>query len=221
MEEEDINWSPMNHKYKSNGSGSSLSLSPRTGTLAGLAGSPGANRIALSSSYGNNNSNSGNGYGHHLGLSLDRPPPLAPPSPNNSTIGLPSFMIPTQRGPRMSYSSIARTGVDEAQTDRYNMRNDRPSGVVSSQNTNELALLCPFAQQGTCRFGDKCKYLHGLPCPVCQKLVLHPHTPQEHNIHIQDCTRKQALINARNQQATHEDELECVICFDIVKGKLT
>ncbi|TPX48620.1 hypothetical protein SeMB42_g02928 [Synchytrium endobioticum] len=198
MEEEEMNTNHQHHgRLRSNGS---------SGNLAGMvgslrAGSPGGGRLLPSSCY-INGSNSGLHHHHHpsmergsgLGVNHQRQP-LAPP----------------------------QHAADESQ-DRYTPRHDRASSDYNTNENNnayygEMELLCPFAQQGTCRFGEKCKYLHGLPCPVCQKLVLHPHAPQDHATHIQDCARKQAIVSARNQRATHDDELECVVCFEVVKRK--
>ncbi|TPX33221.1 hypothetical protein SmJEL517_g03821 [Synchytrium microbalum] len=247
MEEEEMVTSSRPRRNGSNSNLSGLAGSPvMNNRLSGLAGSPGgsrANGIGMnhingsniyqaSSSYGSNGyaSNGYQTYGQQsLGLGI------VPDKPNgvmniNLTARIPSdqhaqlsytspgsYLAPTQRGPRMmSYSSVARTGVEEnvmgALPARHETHITRPQ--------QELELLCPFAQQGTCRFGDKCKYLHGLPCPVCQKLVLHPQgSSQEHTEHIASCQRKQAIINARNAQADHADDLECVICFEVIKKK--
>lgn len=45
--------------------------------------------------------------------------------------------------------------------------------------SQERRKLCPFGMQGSCKFGERCRILHGLMCPVCGKLCLHPEGSQE------------------------------------------
>ena len=55
---------------------------------------------------------------------------------------------------------------------------------VLSEKMKNLQLrqiqLCPFAASGKCRFGDRCRYVHGETCPSCRKDCLHPYRQEEH-----------------------------------------
>ena len=90
--------------------------------------------------------------------------------------------------------------------------------------------LCPFAAHGNCRFGEGCRYLHGLDCPVCGKKVLHPQASSEEHQgvclrnsrtdHIQECKeRKLKLESLRDQSNVSNDSKECVVCMDVVTLK--
>ncbi|KAI8806987.1 hypothetical protein BJ742DRAFT_679476, partial [Cladochytrium replicatum] len=91
------------------------------------------------------------------------------------------------------------------------------SVIVSAATTEEP--LCPFAMQGNCRFADKCRYIHGDPCPVCLKFVLHPQKPSTHEEHIAECTVKQSEIDERNGAVQASTEMECVVCMEQVANK--
>ena len=68
--------------------------------------------------------------------------------------------------------------------------------------------LCPFSVQGTCKYGTKCKYLHGLPCPKCGKHCLDPRDdPSIHQEHIQAC------------RVLSSELKECVVCLETVQEK--
>ncbi|CAG8534429.1 810_t:CDS:2 [Cetraspora pellucida] len=73
--------------------------------------------------------------------------------------------------------------------------------------------LCPFGMAGNCRYGERCQSLHGLQCPSCLKLVLHPHlTPEEHQVHINECFSKQIQVT----DGIRPEDIECGICFEKV-----
>ena len=55
----------------------------------------------------------------------------------------------------------------------------------------EAAPLCPQGvATGDC-YDDDCPYLHGIECPVCELLVLHPFRPEEHDAHVEACAQEQ------------------------------
>jgi E3 ubiquitin-protein ligase makorin len=86
---------------------------------------------------------------------------------------------------------------------------------VTDARRNEM--LCPFAMAGHCRYGDTCRYLHGLACPSCSKHVLHPyHTPTEHDEHISQCLARQAVITKQRHKA---NQVACGICHERVAAK--
>ncbi|TPX69373.1 hypothetical protein SpCBS45565_g02379 [Spizellomyces sp. 'palustris'] len=93
---------------------------------------------------------------------------------------------------RPSYSNIAKVGVPVG------------SSVPSANSDDSVAKvddtpLCPFAMQGICRFGDeKCRYRHGLTCPVCLKQCLDPDGSAEE--HEGEAFNLCMLVEDRNTQ---------------------
>ncbi|KAJ1565023.1 hypothetical protein HK096_005004 [Nowakowskiella sp. JEL0078] len=91
-----------------------------------------------------------------------------------------------------------------------------PTMVVSENRENEDS-LCPFAAQGNCRYGDKCRYVHGMQCPICMKHVLHPNSSsQNHEAHIEACKLKQDEIDKQNAAVLGSEDMECVVCMERV-----
>lgn len=71
----------------------------------------------------------------------------------------------------LAYSAIARTGIKESWQNGIGSE----SAIARPTEKGNDGPLCPFAIQGICRFGDaKCRYRHGLPCPICGKQCLDP-----------------------------------------------
>ncbi|KAI8622311.1 hypothetical protein BC830DRAFT_1090275 [Chytriomyces sp. MP71] len=76
------------------------------------------------------------------------------------------------------------------------------SEVPSSSSTDGRAFapdddaLCPFAYNGLCRFGNKCRYTHGLKCPRCQKFCLHPRNMELRDKHLEECANSDILVRA-------------------------
>ncbi|KAJ3381431.1 hypothetical protein HDU84_005120 [Entophlyctis sp. JEL0112] len=98
--------------------------------------------------------------------------------------------------------------------------------------------LCPFAYNGLCRFGDKCRYTHGLKCPRCQKYCLHPYLANLRDKHLEECANRAHITLPRSGSenggvgafADHgggsgtigvkvSSEMDCVVCFDKVLKK--
>ncbi|KAI9206193.1 uncharacterized protein BJ171DRAFT_499060 [Polychytrium aggregatum] len=92
-----------------------------------------------------------------------------------------------------------------------------PSGTVAF----EAMVLCPFAMQGACRYGDKCRYIHGLECPSCGKCVLDPfHSPEQHEEeHIQKCRESKVLESKTEASLRNSEDMECVVCMEPVLSK--
>jgi len=114
--------------------------------------------------------------------------------------------IPTWHAP-LSYSAIAKANLKDSGV---------TSGVTIDSRRNEP--LCPYILAGNCRYGDRCHYLHGMPCPSCFKLVLHPYqTEEEHQKHILDCMNKQVQVAPEGTQLP--EEITCCICLEKVLSK--
>ncbi|KAI8587642.1 hypothetical protein BDZ88DRAFT_398360, partial [Geranomyces variabilis] len=80
--------------------------------------------------------------------------------------------------------------------------------------------LCPFAMQGNCRFGERCRYRHGLACPVCGKQCLDPDSdPQVHAEHIERCHERQEREARYDAQVAESADVDCVVCMETVKSK--
>ncbi|KAJ3175048.1 hypothetical protein HDU87_006444 [Geranomyces variabilis] len=80
--------------------------------------------------------------------------------------------------------------------------------------------LCPFAMQGNCRFGERCRYRHGLACPVCGKQCLDPDSdPQVHAEHIERCHERQEREARHDAQVAESADVDCVVCMETVKSK--
>lgn len=47
--------------------------------------------------------------------------------------------------------------------------------------------LCRFHLAGSCRYGDSCRYTHGVPCPVCGENAVHPTDGAEAERHLLAC----------------------------------
>ncbi|KNC98060.1 uncharacterized protein SPPG_06474 [Spizellomyces punctatus DAOM BR117] len=110
---------------------------------------------------------------------------------------------------RPSYSNIAKVGVPAMGSSVPSANPD--DSVVKVDDTP----LCPFAMQGICRFGDeKCRYRHGLTCPVCLKQCLDPDgSAEEHEAHM-------ILCHSRMEQKERVNEdIDCVVCMESVQTK--
>ncbi|TPX56178.1 hypothetical protein PhCBS80983_g04726 [Powellomyces hirtus] len=113
------------------------------------------------------------------------------------------------------YSAVARVGVPEE------LLEERASEDESSASkSNNSTPLCPFAMQGICRYGEHCRYRHGLSCPVCNKQCLDPDaSPTVHAEHIQQCQGKLERDQRYNAQLAESADVDCVVCMEPVKSK--
>ncbi|CAG8589031.1 11495_t:CDS:2, partial [Acaulospora colombiana] len=110
----------------------------------------------------------------------------------------------TQKTP-LSYSAITKAGLKD-------------SGATPglSIDSRRYEPLCPFGMAGKCRYGERCQNLHGLMCPSCLRLVLHPYqTSEEHKEHIEECCNRQIQVI----HCIKPEDIECGICFEKVLSK--
>lgn len=83
---------------------------------------------------------------------------------------------------------------------------------VGNKMISQLPTLCKFSYE-ECKFGDRCRAVHGLQCPSCLLYVLHPkQSEKDHQEHIAECIKNRA---AEERSA----EMECVVCFDTIRKK--
>ncbi|KAJ3053459.1 hypothetical protein HK097_004210 [Rhizophlyctis rosea] len=116
-----------------------------------------------------------------------------------------------------SYSAAARTNAGEqAQSGVVVERTSSPG----SSRAGDKAILCPFALNGNCKYGDRCRYTHGLQCPSCGKWCLHPDAAnEEHEAHLRACIDQQDEFEQENVLAQDSESMECVVCLERVLGK--
>ncbi|KAJ3036332.1 hypothetical protein HDV00_002804 [Rhizophlyctis rosea] len=120
--------------------------------------------------------------------------------------------------PTSSYSAALRTNADTAGASNIGVVVERSS--TNSPRAGADNTLCPFALNGNCKFGDKCRYTHGLQCPSCEKYCLHPDaSDQEHEEHLRACIDKQDEIDRQNALTDDSESMECVVCMERVMGK--
>lgn len=81
--------------------------------------------------------------------------------------------------------------------------------------------LCPFAVTGSCKIGaERCRYVHGLVCPSCNRAVLHPaDSAAEHQAHVFECQKAMAASEDSKAQMDQGKDMECGICFEKVMSK--
>ncbi|KAL3899622.1 MAG: hypothetical protein SGCHY_001909 [Lobulomycetales sp.] len=97
--------------------------------------------------------------------------------------------------------------------------------------------LCPFHYQKSCRFRDKCRYVHGEECPKCHKNCILPNDPEYREEHLASCSANQtipafsalSLSSNSNVQSIFAEEArkiideskekDCVVCMEKVFEK--
>ncbi|KAJ8328145.1 E3 ubiquitin-protein ligase makorin-1 [Batrachochytrium dendrobatidis] len=139
---------------------------------------------------------------------------------------------PEQTG--LSYSMMAQAIIEPTDSGSSSKTCSMPMGriekaiqsplsqsLMNSSQDESTALnrlpLCPFGIKGVCKFGHSCRYLHGLECPACHKLCLHPDdSPKVHAGHIDSCL---GLLERELSEREAGKNQECVVCLDIVMEK--
>lgn len=77
--------------------------------------------------------------------------------------------------------------------------------------------ICSFAAVGDCPRGESCPHIHGDQCPICEKQCLHPFRPQERELHLRTCEKRQKHLEALRRS----QEIECCVCLEHVFSKPT
>ncbi|KAJ1548187.1 hypothetical protein HK096_002238 [Nowakowskiella sp. JEL0078] len=129
-------------------------------------------------------------------------------------------MFQMDRDERLSYAKAAAVIAPVARNGKAVAVGVVTPVTVISENRDDEDALCPFALQGNCRYGDKCRYVHGIQCPICMKHVLHPNaSSQKHEEHIEACKLKQDEIDKQNAAVLVSEDMECVVCMERVMSK--
>eukprot|EP00698_Gefionella_okellyi_P025921 TRINITY_DN969_c0_g1_i1.p1 TRINITY_DN969_c0_g1~~TRINITY_DN969_c0_g1_i1.p1 ORF type:complete len:449 (-),score=20.44 TRINITY_DN969_c0_g1_i1:30-1376(-) len=105
---------------------------------------------------------------------------------------------------KTSYLSAARTNVKSAPPLTAAVSAEAP------EIANEEKMLCSFHIQGNCRYGSRCRYVHGVVCDTCHKPVLLPDSSLQNEEHRRTCS----LLN--DGEAI---DAECGICGQYVMQK--
>ncbi|KAJ1339975.1 hypothetical protein BSLG_005410 [Batrachochytrium salamandrivorans] len=109
-----------------------------------------------------------------------------------------------------SYSCMAQTAVTPLPSD---LVHSQLRSTCYLQTLNDRAPMCPFALNGACKFGIKCRYTHGMECPECKKYCLHPADP---DTHIESCKASHETETTDFQDGNTK---ECVVCMEKVAEK--
>lgn len=104
---------------------------------------------------------------------------------------------PVQVGP--GFSSVLQENLEEAPAPVQAGEALRPGGKAPAGQR----VICPFYASGNCRFGDRCRNVHGEPCPVCGRNVLDPADDAGNAKHIERCARRQP-----------SEDIECGVCYE-------
>lgn len=70
--------------------------------------------------------------------------------------------------------------------------------------------LCRYHVLGDCRYGDRCRYIHGTRCDICGQNALHPTDAAEVSMHTDACGRELE----RKERVKRSEHVECGICYE-------
>lgn len=85
--------------------------------------------------------------------------------------------------------------------------NDTPGSSAQaspSSQSSRKQQLCMFFIEGTCRYGDACKFVHGLVCNLCKRPCLFPDDLHQNEKHAKTCRLKIEIEESK--------DLTCSLC---------
>ncbi|KAM8868573.1 E3 ubiquitin-protein ligase makorin-2 [Synchiropus picturatus] len=112
-----------------------------------------------------------------------------------------------------SYLAAIKTGLDPEQDTGWSL------GALGAQ-CGATPALCPYAAAGQCFHGDSCPYLHGDPCDVCGRMVLHPLDPAQRKEHRKKCLQDFEADMEKAFAAQLSEDKVCSICMEVVVQKI-
>ncbi|XP_022081162.1 probable E3 ubiquitin-protein ligase makorin-1 isoform X2 [Acanthaster planci] len=112
-----------------------------------------------------------------------------------------------------TYSAAAQSGVDSKDV------SPGPSAVLHDGPQHAEDLLCPFALQGTCRYGENCKFLHGEVCDMCGSACLIINDPVQNKHHRELCLAAHEKSMQEAFAFQHSKDVQCCICMEVVLEK--
>ncbi|MEN2499197.1 MAG: hypothetical protein MHMPM18_003430, partial [Marteilia pararefringens] len=86
--------------------------------------------------------------------------------------------------------------------------------VKSNFDPRSFKDLCPSCYfEEKCPNSDKCPYIHGERCNVCNKNVLHPYNESRKINHIKACMKSSEDSQKFSKLAKQSHNIECSICY--------
>eukprot|EP00172_Hildenbrandia_rubra_P002577 Plantae.Rhodophyta-Hildenbrandia_rubra.ctg353.p1 GENE.Plantae.Rhodophyta-Hildenbrandia_rubra.ctg353~~Plantae.Rhodophyta-Hildenbrandia_rubra.ctg353.p1 ORF type:complete len:446 (+),score=68.78 Plantae.Rhodophyta-Hildenbrandia_rubra.ctg353:39-1376(+) len=70
--------------------------------------------------------------------------------------------------------------------------------------------LCRFHMDNKCRYGEGCRYEHGIKCQVCGRNAIHPKSEEDADRHLKMCLEEKMM---RDKKAASAD-VDCCICME-------
>lgn len=110
-----------------------------------------------------------NKHGYEFSVPLDLSPPLQKPRVNR-TMSQPNGLIPGSPYGQPSPVELRRFRFFSENGDDTPNASRRRSNIISTRYKTELCR--PYAESGTCKYGDKCQFAHGIH--ELRPLVRHP-----------------------------------------------
>ncbi|KAB7507008.1 E3 ubiquitin-protein ligase makorin-1, partial [Armadillidium nasatum] len=86
----------------------------------------------------------------------------------------------------------------------------------SKQTYDPYSDLCPYYLfSETCQL-EKCTYIHGMLCDICQLHCLHPYDEEQRSLHTRECTQIMEAEMEHSFAVARSSEKVCGICMDTV-----
>lgn len=118
-----------------------------------------------------------------------------------------------QRAQGFSYAARAKQNLPPP------LEGDPEDAIGGPHGLEEEEPLCPYGSASTECTMPNCKYLHGLPCPCCQRLCLHPNNPAQRDAHIDMCVAQVEESIKETEALKQSEDVECSICMEVVMDK--
>uniref|UniRef100_A0A915ATE1 RING-type E3 ubiquitin transferase n=1 Tax=Parascaris univalens TaxID=6257 RepID=A0A915ATE1_PARUN len=97
-----------------------------------------------------------------------------------------------------------------------------PSGektYATACGSRALLPLCPYFETGNCEKGDKCGFVHGLVCDMCDVACLHPADAEQRAQHRREClAAHEAAMEEAFAEARSADKV-CGICMENIRER--
>ncbi|XP_065122034.1 E3 ubiquitin-protein ligase makorin-2 [Paramisgurnus dabryanus] len=108
-----------------------------------------------------------------------------------------------------TYLDAIRSGLESSAT------------ASSYPDMSQQTQLCPYMAAGQCHFEDRCPYLHGDMCEICQLRVLDPHDPEQRAAHEKICMMAFEVDMEKAFAAQQSQDKQCTICMEVVYDKVS
>ncbi|VDK87156.1 unnamed protein product [Litomosoides sigmodontis] len=89
--------------------------------------------------------------------------------------------------------------------------------TVASRSSSHPLPLCPYFETGECDKGDKCQFVHGDVCDLCNVPCLHPMDAEQRAQHRRECIdAHEAAMEEAFAEARSADKM-CGICMENIR----